>query len=402
MVSTGIAKLDDYLGGGIPKGKTLLYYNHPGVEGDVFLMQALYHNLLAGKKGIYLTSSSDPNMVREQFADFGWNLDSIKHASEDTQGEEEPGEPLIIIDAYSSFIGAMSEEKYTVENPEDIHSIDRAVRETLEDVGEPVLMCCSLSTLMDMCGVDETLETVEEWNNIAAQQGHNIFYHFTAWPYPEEVMEKIKNELFNAVIEIGGISERVIFGQYFAVMKTDWAEATNKAVLFKTLRPGGIRLYIPKILVTGPFDAGKSTFIHALSTKSVSVDRLGTTIALDHGHVDYKGFSADIFGTPGQERFDPIIRMLSGEAMGIFLVVDSTRPTDFIRAKKMLELTKSQGLPYIIIANKQDKKDALPIEEIRKRFNLPEDVPIVPTVAKDKKGVFEAFELLVDRIMGDT
>jgi uncharacterized protein len=39
-------------------------------------------------------------------------------------------------------------------------------------------------------------------------------------------------------------------------------------------------------------------------------------------------------------------------------------------------------------------------EEIREQFHLPEDVPVVSVVAKDKKGVYEAFEVLIDRITG--
>ena len=41
MLETGIPRLDEYLSGGIPEGKTLIYLNHPGVEGDVFGMQTL-------------------------------------------------------------------------------------------------------------------------------------------------------------------------------------------------------------------------------------------------------------------------------------------------------------------------------------------------------------------------
>ena len=36
MVETGIPKLDEFLGGGIPKGKSLVYYSQPGVEGEIF------------------------------------------------------------------------------------------------------------------------------------------------------------------------------------------------------------------------------------------------------------------------------------------------------------------------------------------------------------------------------
>ena len=66
----------------------------------------------------------------------------------------------------------------------------------------------------------------------------------------------------------------------------------------------------------------------------------------------------------------------------------------------MLEITKGYGLPYIIVANKQDLPGALTIEEIRSHFNIPEDVPIVPAVATNKQGVYEAFEILVEKITG--
>jgi small GTP-binding protein len=182
-------------------------------------------------------------------------------------------------------------------------------------------------------------------------------------------------------------------------LKANWTDAVRKFILFKVLKPGGVRAYIPKILVTGPFDAGKSTFVHALSTRAVSVDRLGTTIALDHGHVDHKGFAADIFGTPGQARFDPIIKLISGEAMGVFLVLDSTRAEDFARGKQMLEITRSFGLPVVIIANKQDCDGTLTLEDIRGQLDMPENMVIMPAVATTGEGVFEAFETLIDMVM---
>ncbi|MCZ7397132.1 MAG: hypothetical protein O8C59_01305 [Candidatus Methanoperedens sp.] len=44
-IETGIPKLDDFLGGGIPKGKSLIYYIQPGVEGEIFGMQTVYNTL---------------------------------------------------------------------------------------------------------------------------------------------------------------------------------------------------------------------------------------------------------------------------------------------------------------------------------------------------------------------
>ncbi|MCZ7400934.1 MAG: GTP-binding protein [Candidatus Methanoperedens sp.] len=387
MVETGIPKLDEFLGGGIPKGKSLVYYSQPGVEGEIFGLQTVYGTLKKGGTCVFVVSSTMPEIIKDQIKEFGWDMNSYK-------------DKLFFVDSYNPLIGAHSDEKYVVSNPDNIEYFNKTITDIIKKLPPSTIVFGSLSTIMDLCGEKETIEAVRNWNKLAMVYDHVLVYNFTAWPYSEQTLDLIKGSLFNSVITIGGIAERVIFGQYFGILKSDWAEVSRKSMLFRVLRPGGIRIFIPKILVTGPFDAGKSTFVHALSTRAISVDRLGTTIAMDHGHVDYKGFSADIFGTPGQERFDPIIKLLSGESMGVFLIVDSTNPSDFVRAKYMLDITKSYGLPYVIIANKQDLPGALKPEEIREQFHLPEDVPVVPVVAKDKKGVFEAFEVLIDRITG--
>jgi hypothetical protein len=253
---------------------------------------------------------------------------------------------------------------------------------------------------MDTVGEKEALERVEKWNKQMLLYDDVGIYTFTAWPYSEDTLKKIKEEMFHATVLISGIAERIIYGQYYALIKADWTQPPKKSIMFKVYRPGGIKAFIPKVLITGPFNAGKTTFVHALSTRAVSVDRLDTTVALDHGHIDHKGFAADIFGTPGQERFYPILKQLGGRAMGVFLIVDSTKPEEFPQAKKMLEETRTFGLPLVLAANKQDLEGALSPEEIRKRMELPESVPVVPTVATENKGVFEAFETLIDKITG--
>ena len=386
MIVTGIPKIDDYLGGGVPIGKSLLYFIQPGVEGEIFGMQTLYINLQNGCRGVCITSTASPSTVREKFKDIGFDIEKFEDRFD-------------IIDAYSPLIGADSSEKYVVENPEDIKSIDKVITEAIEDSSGELIIHGSISNIMDMCGEEQTLEYIEGWNKDAMLYDCTNVYCFTAWPYSEDTLRKIRDELFNAVIKVGGIAERVIFGQYYAISKSDWTEESiERAILFKIIKPGGVRAYLPKILVTGPFNAGKSTFIHSLSTRAVSVDRFGTTVALDHGHVDHQGFSADIFGTPGQERFDPILRTLGGEAMGVFLVIDSTKPSEFSRAKRMLEATRTFGLPLVVIANKQDLPDALSIEEIKYKMRLPEDVLIIPVVATKKIGVVEALGTLIDMI----
>jgi len=400
MVETGIPKLDEFLGGGIPNGKSLVYYIQPGVEGEVFGLQTVYTSLKSAKTVVYVASSTSPDNIKGQFAQFGWDIDIFK-------------DRFFFVDAYNSLIRAPSKEKYVVSNPENIEDLSKIIIDMMKELPPSTIVFGSLSTVLDLCGEKETVEAIRNWNKYAILHDHTAIYNFTAWPYSQETLDSIKKELFNAVIAVGGIADRVIFGQYYwilksdwikesrkSMLKSDWTKDSRKSMLFRVSRPGGITLFIPKILITGAFFAGKSTFLHALSTQTVSIDRIGTTIAIERCHVEYKGFSADIFGTSGQERFTPIIKLLSGESMGVFLILDSSNPQDFIHAKEILQITKSYGLPYIVIANKQDLQEALTPEEIRKHLDLGKDIPVVPAVAKDKIGIFEAFEILIDKITG--
>ncbi len=364
----------------VPAGKVVTYYVDPEVEGDVFLMQTTQKNVEDGYKCCFVTTSMSPMTVRNRFKEFGWDINV---------------ENFSILDAYSGIVGDISNEKYFVRDPSNVEELSDTVKMTIAE--NDLVAICSLSTMIDLCGED-VLEHFKEWCKLASLNDSVLVVQFIAWPYDEKIVEIVK-DLSNAVITVGGIHHRVILGQYYGLLKVDWTDVKGKSVLFKLVKPGGVRAYIPKILVTGPYNAGKSTFVHAISERAISVDRLGTTVALDHGHVEYRGFSIDVFGTPGQERFDPILKVLGGEALGVILIVDSTKPESFPRAKKMLEETTRFGLPYVVAANKQDLPNALSPEEIRKRMNLPDDVPIIPTVANKGIGVYEVLDALIDLLM---
>ena len=53
----------------------------------------------------------------------------------------------------------------------------------------------------------------------------------------------------------------------------------------------------------------------------------------------------------------------------------------------MLEITKTEGLPSVVVANKADLEGALTPEKIRERMALPEEIPIIPATAEDLKQV---------------
>ncbi|HDD36574.1 MAG TPA: GTP-binding protein [Archaeoglobus veneficus] len=374
-IKLGIPVIDDVID--IPTGKVVTYCVDPEVEGDVFLMQTLHENSEKCKCTLVITNMS-PMVARNKFKEFGWNIN------------------FPIVDAYSGLVGDLSNEKYVVKDPSNAEELSKIVEDAIKE--NDLVAINSLSTMIDLCG-ERIVEYFKSWGKLATINNSVLVVNFVAWPYDEKIINAVK-ACSNAIVKIGGVHHRVIIGQYYGLVKVDWTEVKKKSILFKVIKPGGVRAYIPKILVTGPYNAGKTTFIHAISNKAVSVDRLGTTVALDHGYVEYKGFTIDIFGTPGQERFDPLLKMLGGEAFGVIVVVDSTKPEDFPRAKEMLEKTTKFGLPYVIAANKQDLPNALHPEEIRKRMSLPTNTPVISMSAINREGVYDVLDALLKILLG--
>ncbi|MEM0111834.1 MAG: GTP-binding protein, partial [Candidatus Parvarchaeota archaeon] len=339
----GIAKLDGDLNG-IPENKIVIFAASPSVGNEVFGYQMIYSNIIKNKKVLLLLNRASPSAYINDMKDYDFTTNNN----------------LTILDAYSN-VTLITPEKAdnikVIQNPSDKDELMNTLSAEISN-GYDILVVDSLSLLVDTFGFDYASSLIDM---IASKANGRLSsaIMFTEWNYDQKDLNSIYSKA-NATIQIRGIEKRVIFGQYFAVIKCDWVkEGSFSSALFKVLRPGGIKLYIPKILVTGPTNAGKSSFIHSSCKNAVSVDRLGGTIALDHGTLDFQGYIADMFGTPGQERFDPLLKMLGGEAIGVILVVDATDETGFPRAIEMLRKTETYGLPIVIVANKYDLKGAL-------------------------------------------
>ncbi|HDN96326.1 MAG TPA: hypothetical protein ENG71_04605 [Thermoplasmatales archaeon] len=376
MIEIGLPKLDEYLNG-IPDGKTVLFHIEPGMEESNIAMHVLYNNIKKGIKGIYVVSETSLKNVERKFAEYGCNIKEYD---------------IIFIDGYSSLIGAPSDAEYIVEEPHDIRCYEDVLLEVFDKVEKGIVVFDSLSNLMDMCGERDALEGIERINNEISKAGHNGVYNFIAWPYKESILYRVRR-IFNAIIEVKSLD--AIGRQVMEIKKHDWGNGEGKKIEFKIFKPDGIRIYIPKITVIGPAKSGKTAFIKALSREFTSVDRLGTTVGIEHGIVDYKGYRAEIFGIPSYERFQPLIDKFGSSSMGVFLVIDATAPHTFQQAKEML--SKFQNLPCVIVANKSDLPNALSKEEIKNRMSI--DAPVVEVDSVSKRGVYEAFEILANKIM---
>ena len=156
-----------------------------------------------------------------------------------------------------------------------------------------------------------------------------------------------------------------------------------------------------KMVVTGPFNAGKTKFIQSvseievvaterkISSKPERAVKEMTTIAMDFGRITVdEDLVLYLFGTPGQKRFDFMWEILSEGMLGFIVMVDSARPETFREARSILETFRAYApTPYVVAANKQDITDAWELEDMRHALRLDGKTKILPCVATDKKQV---------------
>ncbi len=169
-----------------------------------------------------------------------------------------------------------------------------------------------------------------------------------------------------------------------------------------------------KIVIAGPFAAGKTQFINTVSEiKTVTTERKTsaaveknvkdyTTVAMDFGKIRIDDeHELYLFGTPGQSRFDFMWEILGEGALGIIVLVDSTDPKTFHEARRIINFFQSRfPVPIVVGANKQDLPNAWPPEDVKFALDITDEegIPVIPLSAKNKEEVKKTLLTLLEII----
>src|SRR4051794_20533807 len=155
-----------------------------------------------------------------------------------------------------------------------------------------------------------------------------------------------------------------------------------------------------KIVVTGPFAAGKTTLIRTISEITVLSTERGisdatrsrkaeTTVAMDFGRITIdRDLVLYLFGTPGQDRFDFMWEILGEGMLGYILLVDSSRAESLDEAVGILAaFRKMARVPFVVALNRASGLDPQDEHNVRSVLELGDEVPVVPCDATDRESV---------------
>ena len=155
-----------------------------------------------------------------------------------------------------------------------------------------------------------------------------------------------------------------------------------------------------KIVVTGPFAAGKTTLIRTISeitvlstekdiTDETKSRKSETTVAMDFGRITIDhDLILYLFGTPGQDRFDFMWEILGEGMLGYVLLLDANRQDSLDEAVGILAaFRKMARVPFVVGLNRAEAVDPEVEEQVRSALELDSAVPVVACDATDRASV---------------
>ncbi len=152
-IETGVAGLDERLGGGLPSGSLVLLLSNSETCLRLFQQQALFHIALAGRRVFYLTVIKDPEYIRDEMVLYGWDVKNFESKN-----------LWLFVDAYTQKVDSLMMAPQAGPKFDLMVLIRRAILSQLKD-GDVILF----DSLSDILLMQSTLPTIELLEIVSSQ-----------------------------------------------------------------------------------------------------------------------------------------------------------------------------------------------------------------------------------------